>query len=135
MYHSNHCFIFPSETLATAITKSFTLALKNQNRWVVKILVSTSPLRGYCLSFPKALASLRSSLLHSDGTYLGVTNQVSNTRTCSSSEFSRSIRPPSPQPQVCTVAHGWSDQAQMSVCHLDFLLMNITANVPIWPLR
>lgn len=135
MYHSIHCMILPFLNISYYYYCKFYISIKNQDRWVVKIRLSTSPLRGYCLSFPKALASLRSFLLHSDGTYLGVTNQVSSPRTCSTPEFSRSIRSPSPQPQVCTVAHGWSDQTQMSVCHLDFLLMNITANVPIWSLR
>lgn len=113
----------------------FYITIKNQDQQVVQILVSTLPLRGHCLSFPKALASLGSLLLSSDRSYLGVTNQVSNTRTCSIPELPR-------DPSFSTTNAHCSPRvvrpsARVSVpkLHLDFLLMNIAANIPIWPLR
>ena len=66
--------------------------------------MSISLLRGHGLSFPKALASLRSFPLRSDGSHLGVTNQVSDTRACSTPELPRSRGPPSPHLQMCVIA-------------------------------
>lgn len=57
-----------------------------------------------CVSFPKASASLRSSPLRCDGSYLRVTNQVSDTRTCSASDSPRRRDPPSPQLPPCLPA-------------------------------
>ena len=60
------------------------------------VSVSTSPLRGHCQSRPDVYASLRAFLLNSDGSYLGVTNPRSTSRTWSTFELPRSRGFPRP---------------------------------------
>lgn len=115
--------------------RRFYITIENQDQQVVRILMSTLPPRGHCPSFPKALVSLGSLLLSSDRSYLRVTNQVSNTRICS---IPKPPRDPSfPNTNAYSSPRVVRPGTDVSVpkLHLDFLLVNIAANIPIWPLR